>query len=185
MFARRHATASRGGSGPAAGSGADVSLHYYLYVSDAKVDMLLPRLDGGFGDRRTGEVGASLKSFNAKRSVEAQGPSRVVRLERVVRHLDDVGDVGTVDDPGPYVRGRPAMDAVRLRALRRRHLRRHRGSGTAWCGCGTCGPGAAGPRRRRTPARNPRGRPPVPTAPRGRCRAGRTVRRGPSAVGRP
>lgn len=86
-----------------------MSLRYYVYISDAKVDMLLPQVDAGFSRRRTTEVGFGLKFVNARRSVEAVASDRVARLERVVRHLDDFGDVGTVDEPGQYFRGRLPM----------------------------------------------------------------------------
>lgn len=85
-----------------------MSLRYYLYISDAKVDMLLPQVDPGFGRKRSGEVGVNVSFLSAKRSVEAQA-ERVARLERVVRYVDDFCDVGTVDEPGQYVRGRLAM----------------------------------------------------------------------------
>ncbi|WP_405867854.1 DUF7019 family protein [Streptomyces sp. NBC_00005] len=86
-----------------------MSVRYYVYISDAKVDMLLPQVDAGFSRRRTTEVGFSLKFVNARHSVEAEASDRVTRLERVVRHLDDFGDVGTVDEPGQYFRGRLLM----------------------------------------------------------------------------
>lgn len=86
-----------------------MSLRYYLYVSDAKVDMLLPQVDPGLARKRAGEVGVNLPFLTAKRQVESPAPERVVRLERVVRHLDDFGDVGTIDEPGQYFRGRLRM----------------------------------------------------------------------------
>ncbi len=86
-----------------------MALRYYVYISDAKVDMLLPQVDAGFTRRRATEVGISLKFVSARRSVESAASDRVARLERVVRHLDDFGDVGTVDAPGQYVRGRLPM----------------------------------------------------------------------------
>ncbi|MFE6281095.1 DUF7019 family protein [Streptomyces sp. NPDC057877] len=86
-----------------------MALRYYVYISDAKVDMLLPQVDAGFARRRATEVVVSLKFVSARRSVETDAADRVARLERVVRYLDDFGDVGTVDEPGQYVRGRLPM----------------------------------------------------------------------------
>lgn len=86
-----------------------MSLRYYVYISDSKVDMLLQQVDPGFARKRATEVGVSLKFVSAKRKVEAPVSDRVARLERVVRHLDDFCDVGTVDKPGQYVRGRLPM----------------------------------------------------------------------------
>jgi hypothetical protein len=85
-----------------------VSLRYYYYISDAKVDMLLPQVDPGFGAKRTTEFGVGLNPFSGKRKRETV-PERVVRLERVIRHIDDFCDVGTIDEPGQYFRGRLAM----------------------------------------------------------------------------
>lgn len=85
-----------------------MSLRYYVYISDAKVDMLLPQIDPGFARKRSAEVGVRLPLLSAKRSVDAQA-DRVARLERVVRYVDDFCDVGTVDEPGQYVRGRLTM----------------------------------------------------------------------------
>jgi hypothetical protein len=85
-----------------------VSLRYYYYISDAKVDMLLPQVDPGFAAKRTTEFGVSLNPLSGKRKRETV-PDRVVRLERVIQHLDDFCDVGTIDEPGQYFRGRLAM----------------------------------------------------------------------------
>lgn len=41
----------------------------------------------------------------AKRSVANPGPTRTERLDRVMRHLEDFGDLGTVDEPGQFFRG--------------------------------------------------------------------------------
>lgn len=86
-----------------------MSLRYYVYISDSKVDMLLPQVDPGFARKRATDVGVSLKIVSAKRTVEAATADRVERLERVVRHLDDFCDVGTVDEPGQYFRGQLLM----------------------------------------------------------------------------
>ncbi|MFC6023592.1 DUF7019 family protein [Plantactinospora solaniradicis] len=89
----------------AIGSLDDVSHRYYEYISDGKVDMLLAQVDPGFSSKRAGEVSFDLKVVGGKRSVERSGPDRYARLERVMRYLDDHGDVGTVDEPGQYFRG--------------------------------------------------------------------------------
>jgi hypothetical protein len=86
-----------------------VASRYYVYISDAKVDMLLSQIDPGFGRRITTEAGAGLKLFSAKRTVQAPEPDHVARLERVLRHLEEEGRVGEVDEPGPYFRGRLPM----------------------------------------------------------------------------
>lgn len=85
-----------------------MSLRYYVYISDSKVDMLLPQVDPAFAGKRSTELGINLKVVTGKRKVESDA-DRIARLERVVRHIDDFCDVGTIDEPGQYFRGRLAM----------------------------------------------------------------------------
>ncbi|MFJ1546069.1 DUF7019 family protein [Streptomyces sp. NPDC088246] len=92
-----------------------MSIRYYLYISDAKVDMLLSQIDPSFAGRRTTEAGMSLKLFTFKRSVEASAPDRVARLERVLEYLREHEQTGSVDDPGPYFRGTLPMQWGPLR----------------------------------------------------------------------
>jgi len=82
-----------------------VSVRYYLYISDAKVDMMLPQIDPAWSHKRVTEFSLGVKAAGAKRSVERAGTDSVPRLERVVRHLEDHGDLGDVDEPGQYVHG--------------------------------------------------------------------------------
>jgi hypothetical protein len=86
-----------------------VASRYYVYISDAKVDMLLSQIDPGFGRRITTEAGAGLNLFNAKRTVQAPEPDHIARLVRVLRHLEEEGLVGDVDEPAPFFRGRLPM----------------------------------------------------------------------------
>ncbi|APU13424.1 DUF7019 family protein [Actinoalloteichus fjordicus] len=82
-----------------------MSLRYYLYISDTKVDMLLSQIDPRFTGRRTAEFSMNLTVLGAKRSSESAGSDRVARVERVVRHLQEHGDLGTVDEPGQFLWG--------------------------------------------------------------------------------
>ncbi|MGW1375159.1 DUF7019 family protein [Streptomyces sp. NPDC002446] len=86
-----------------------MAFRYYLYVSDTKVDMLLAQLDPGFDRKSSTEWGVQLPPFSARRTVERAPVRRFERLDHVVRHLDDFGDVGTVDEPGAFFRGHLAM----------------------------------------------------------------------------
>ncbi|SDG65471.1 hypothetical protein SAMN05216553_11076 [Lentzea fradiae] len=63
----------------------DASPRYYLYLSDAKVDMLLSQVDPDSTDVATD------------------------RLERVLEHLENRALIGTVDEPKQYVRGVMAL----------------------------------------------------------------------------
>lgn len=82
-----------------------MSFRYYLYVSDVKVDMLLSQIDPKWARKRVTELSLGLKMVGARHKVESAGPDRFARLERVLRYLTDHGDVGSVDEPGPYVHG--------------------------------------------------------------------------------
>ncbi|MFE7632959.1 DUF7019 family protein [Kitasatospora sp. NPDC057518] len=82
-----------------------MTVRYYLYISDAKIDMLLSQVDPAFGRRSTTEAGLSVRLFNIKRSVETPAPDRTAKLERVLRHLEETDQIGSVDEPGPYFRG--------------------------------------------------------------------------------
>jgi hypothetical protein len=82
-----------------------VSFRYYLYVSDAKVDMLLSQIDPAVSRRHRTEIGVDLKLLTAKRVGEPAGSDRFARVERVVRHLADHGDVGSIADPGQFFWG--------------------------------------------------------------------------------
>ncbi len=80
-----------------------MSFRYYLYISDSKVDMLLSQIDPALIRKSMSELSLNLKIFSAKRGVESPaGADRVGRLERVVRHLEDYGGLGSVDEPGQF-----------------------------------------------------------------------------------
>ena len=83
-----------------------MSFRYYLYVSDSKVDMLLAQIDPTLSRKRTTEVSLNLSVLGGKYATEsAAGGDRTMRLERVVRYLEDHGDVGTVDEPCQFFWG--------------------------------------------------------------------------------
>lgn len=82
-----------------------MSFRYYLYISDAKVDMLLSQIDPGYHRKRATEFSVNLTFVGAKRSVDSPAADEVARLERVTRYLDDHADVGSVDAPGQFFRG--------------------------------------------------------------------------------
>jgi hypothetical protein len=83
-----------------------MSFKYYIYVSDAKVEMMISQIDPSFQRKRTAEWTLNFKIFGAKKGTEATpGDNRFARLETVVRYLEDYGDLGTVDQPGQFFRG--------------------------------------------------------------------------------
>lgn len=82
---------------------------YYLYISDSKVDMLLPQIRRRSGGKRTTEIDADIKVLAVKRTVESRDEGRIARLDRVVAYLRKHGELGTVDDPREYFQGRLPM----------------------------------------------------------------------------
>ncbi|WP_333751053.1 DUF7019 family protein [Streptomyces sp. IBSBF 2394] len=82
-----------------------MSFHYYLYISDSKVDMLLPQIDPAHATKRGSEVGLSLSVLSFKKTAEQPPHDRTARLERVLRYLQDHGDIGSVDQPGQFFGG--------------------------------------------------------------------------------
>ncbi|XVV39644.1 DUF7019 family protein [Streptomyces sp. CA-100214] len=82
-----------------------MAFRYFLYVSDSKIDMLLPQIDPGFAAKRTTKYGVNLQMVAAERTTESAQPDRFARLERVVCHLQDHGDLGSVDEPGQFFGG--------------------------------------------------------------------------------
>jgi hypothetical protein len=82
-----------------------VTFRYYVYISDSKIDMLLSQIAPGFAAKRTSEFSLNLKVLSAKRTAEPPEADRIARLERVVRHLHDYGDLGSIDKPGQFFWG--------------------------------------------------------------------------------
>ncbi|MFU8874706.1 DUF7019 family protein [Micromonospora sp. SL4-19] len=83
-----------------------MSVRYYLYVSDSKIDMMLSQIDPALTRKRTTELSVNLPVLGGRRATESPAAGeRTRRLERVVRHLEDHGDLGSVDDPGQFFWG--------------------------------------------------------------------------------
>jgi hypothetical protein len=55
-------------------------MKYYVYISDAKVDMLLPQIPHDARKKIATEIGIDLKVFQAKRKTEIQeGDDRIAK----------------------------------------------------------------------------------------------------------
>ncbi len=79
-------------------------MKYYIYISDAKVDMLLPQVPHDIDKKIGMEVGFDLKLFSAKRKVESETErDRVTRLEKVVSFIEEYGNVGSMEEPAEYI----------------------------------------------------------------------------------
>ncbi len=83
-----------------------MSLRYYLYISDTKVDMLLAQIDERARRKIATQAKIDLKVLSAGRTSEVlTGDDRVARLEAVTRWMETNADVGTVEEPGTYFQG--------------------------------------------------------------------------------
>jgi hypothetical protein len=77
------------------------ALKYYLYISDAKVDMLLPQVPLDIKKRIATKFNLDLKLLTFS---EVNSPAdRIARLEAVVSFIRGFRKVGTVDHPDEYV----------------------------------------------------------------------------------
>jgi hypothetical protein len=80
------------------------AMKYYIYISDTKVDMLLPQVPHDVKKKVATEFGIDLKLLTAKRKTEEDSDeNRISRLETVVKFILEYGNVGTVDQPDQYI----------------------------------------------------------------------------------
>lgn len=78
-------------------------MKYYIYISDAKVDMLFPQVPHEIKKKVATEFGIDLKVLVAKRKVESESEdNRISRLEAVLSFIGKYGNVGSVDEPDEY-----------------------------------------------------------------------------------
>jgi hypothetical protein len=87
------------------------ALRYYLYISDAKLDMLFDQIDPRALKRITAEVKVDLKLASVTlRGADNPGPTRSAKLRVVEHFIEKHHDVGTMQHPGPsYFRGEMEM----------------------------------------------------------------------------
>lgn len=93
--------------------GKAASLRYYLYISDAKLDMLFEQIDESILKHISAEVKVNLKIASVTlRKAEDPAPARMSKLRIVERFIDEHHNVGTIENPGrEYFRGRMDMQS--------------------------------------------------------------------------
>jgi hypothetical protein len=78
-------------------------MKFFVYISDSKVDMLLPQIPHEVKKRVATEFGIDLKILAVKRTATTEpDDSRIKRLEAVLTYIQKFGNVGTVDEPDEY-----------------------------------------------------------------------------------
>jgi len=79
-------------------------MKYYIYISDAKIEMLLPQVPHTVKKKIATEFGIDLKLLSAKRKSEVETEeSRISKLETVVTYIREYGNLGSVDEPDSYI----------------------------------------------------------------------------------
>jgi hypothetical protein len=83
-----------------------MSMKYYVYISDAKVDMLYSQIPKKMLDKIAVELGINLGIF----SLTAKGKGNqeetcYEKLKVVVNYIENNMDVGTIDQPKTYFKG--------------------------------------------------------------------------------
>ena len=79
-------------------------MKFYIYISDAKVDMLFPQVPHDIKKKVALEFKMDLKLLSASRKTETETEdNRIARLETVVDFIQEYGNVGSVDEPDQYV----------------------------------------------------------------------------------
>lgn len=85
------------------------SVKYYIYISDAKVDMVYPQIKKPLLERIASELNISLKLLGAEISAGVKGnqseETRYSKVRIVSRFVERHEPVGTVEDPLIYFKG--------------------------------------------------------------------------------
>lgn len=88
-------------------------MKYYIYISDTKVDMLYPQIPKPLLKKIASSLNIDLKLFGAELSIGAKGnPSnetRYVKVQIVSEYIEKHLDVGSVDAPSTYFKGKLPM----------------------------------------------------------------------------
>ena len=80
-------------------------MKYYLYISDAKLEMLHPQIRKSFWKEVKAELGIAFIA-NAKVSVAKEASDKVnVKLREVIRELNRKGMIGSIEQPKEYFSG--------------------------------------------------------------------------------
>jgi hypothetical protein len=82
---------------------------FYVYVSDAKLEMLHAQIPGKRRDRIATELKLDLKLISLSLSELPSEENRYSKLAVVTNYLESEGQVGTIDVPNAYLRAKVVM----------------------------------------------------------------------------
>jgi hypothetical protein len=79
-------------------------MKYYIYISDAKVNMLLPQIPHDLKKKLATEFKIDLKVLTVSHKIEKEiDDNRIARLEAVCNFIREYGNLGTVDESNEYI----------------------------------------------------------------------------------
>ena len=108
----------------------DDAMKYYVYISDAKVDMLLPQIPHQAKKQIATELKLDMKILSASRKTqETTEEDRLNRLKAVVTQIRAREKLGTIDRPAEYFEGTLPM---RWGPFETDHIRLERRVGADW-----------------------------------------------------
>jgi len=83
-----------------------MTLRYYLYVSEPKVEMLLAQIDPAGRKKVTSEFGINFKVVSAKRTQESSRLDDLYqRAAAVSWYIENYGSYGSIDEPDQFFGG--------------------------------------------------------------------------------
>src|SRR6266571_7764642 len=80
-------------------------MKFYLYISDAKIDMLFAQIPFGFLEQIAGELKINVGVLSASVKRDPGELDRYKKAEAVSKYIDRNSHVGTLDSPEEYFRG--------------------------------------------------------------------------------
>lgn len=80
-----------------------MGLTYFLYLSQLKIGLLAAQL--GTSAQHETELAVDLKFVRYSRKAILPERHDLDKLEKVIRHLQDADQIGSVAEPGPYFKG--------------------------------------------------------------------------------
>lgn len=84
-------------------------MKYYLYISDAKVDMLFDQIEPKLLESISGNLKIDLKLLSATLSKEVAQKTKINKLAVVCKYLQTQNMLGTINDPKEYFNGNLLM----------------------------------------------------------------------------
>ena len=89
----------------------EVHMKDYIYISDAKVDVLYPQITSKLGSSSSVENKIDLKFYSRSTKTDID-ENRITKLETVCQFIEQYGNLGTITDPSEYIFGTISMEML-------------------------------------------------------------------------